>query len=506
MRRAAVPTFLFVLSGCSLAFGEGDAGDETFGGGPGGGAPLAPKSDPTVDVAAAEAQADAELDSTCAEGAPSSVTLAPASAGGLGSVEYTRVALDAQRWPDGESLVIDDFRAFFSDKRVVSEPDLAARFTLSSLNEGVVALRFRLPSVEARAPLHVVAVADVSRSAEDLATVRESVLGDLAGAVDTAEGDRLSLVTYGDSPEVLFEAPATEAAATLKALLADAPLPSRDGNNLSAAIERAQSLFDGERGHIVVLTDGGQAMNDDIARSVDNARAAGHLVSAIQFAAPALSDVEPNAGLFYNGALLSSLASRGGGSHMYASGVLAPALGQSAIETRYEALFPIAASDVVVTVTLPSGVTSTLPVPKDGSGVGVSVSSGRGFGVEVPVTGCDAAFSADGAVQSELLVSVVAGGVTLIDRQSVTFVSALAESTAATLDNAIVAVVTALRQRDDKSAKAAFQAVLVHRLAACSEAASDPEACAISQELSELLHGICALVSIDVVTACVEPL
>jgi hypothetical protein len=507
--RVAVPAIVLLLSGCSLAFGpEGAPEDDggSFSPPPGGSSPgEPPANDDPIDVTATEVT-DVELDSTCDEGSTSNVTLAPLASGGLGSVQYSRAALEAKRWPDGSNLSVDDFRAYFSDKSTVIEPRLAARFSSSSDTDGVLSLRFRLPRPQGRAPLHIVAVADVSLSAADLASFREAVLTDLAVAVDRSEGDRLSLVSYGDSPEVLFEAPVAEAEQSLKAVTGDKGLPGKDGNNLGAAIERAASLLAGEHGHIVVLSDGGQAINDNIGYSVASARAAGHLVSAVQFAAPLDNGASPNATLFYNGALLGAIASRGGGSHLYANELLAADGDQTALAARYEELFAIAASDVSVTVTLPPGVTSTLPVPGPGEGgLGVSVSAVRGFGVDVPVVGCAGAFDpaiTPEAVESEMLVSVKAGDVTLIDRQSITFASALSNSNLPTLDNAIVATVTALRQRDVKSIQAAFTLVTNHHDAVCAGQTVVPQLCAIAEELDTFLRGICPLVSVQEVTAC----
>ncbi|NUP12210.1 MAG: VWA domain-containing protein [Polyangiaceae bacterium] len=425
----------------------------------------------------------------------------PRSVGGFASAQYARAAIASGQWPDPVVLRLDDFVGYYQDRIVLpAEIPLEVRGLVSQIDEvnASISLSARLPVQTARSPVHIIAVTDVSESTGGFVGTRDGALDALASRIASAETDSLSVVAFGDPPEIIFEH-ATGADAQAQLSSNKPRLQPRTGNDLLGALAAATDLAAaGESTHILLLTDGGVAWGPDLEKAIVSARDRGIVTSVAQVG----RDNNTDAPLFLNDALLENIARTGDGTRLY---LPPPSIDEAseaelALRGRYDALFTIASSKAWLEITLPSGVTAvTESFGEPSSG---PVGYGRPVGLTFDVVAaCDTAFQSEGS--SFQVALVTEDGPMATGALPLAIASGAVPSTdpTAQVNVAITRVVKALRSRSGSDLAIAHEAVSKISLdgqTACPELVPDvcepsKEICCVRSDLLELVAGACSL-------------
>lgn len=324
---------------------------------------------------------------------PQVITSHPGARGGLAAVQYAKAALASGKWPEVAALRLDDFFAYYADNLAPGEASalaLRAQLTRGPGSSATFSIAARLPQQLERPPLHLVVLTDVSDSTEGSLAIRDRALSALADAIDVGGKDALSLVAYGDPPQVLLEhalAPAVRAG--LDDLPADLLAP-RAGGDLAGALSLVSQLQGDGPTHVVILTDGGAVFDDALAELLATSSKLGVVTSVVQLG----RDVPSEAPVFYNDALLDGVARFGGGTRLFFPAAVDQGRDPFAeITSRYDELFGLVASDVSLVVTLPPGLAAS--VPDSGSAV-PGVVGYRSVGLDLQLElACDTALTDD---------------------------------------------------------------------------------------------------------------
>lgn len=525
MRRSLYLLMLTSMTGAACASLEGPSGDAPNyddgpnGGGSGGGEGGAPvygaaESAPGVEtVPGPDGEAiPGPLDACLADGLPAGdftvLTAEPRSLAGFASAQFAKESIEGGTWPDPRALRLGDFIGYYADRLPIpADQDLEVRSSVAPTgpNEAHVELSVRLrgetdeTGAPIHEPVHIVALTDISPSTGGSIGTRNGALDALATAMDTRAGDTLSIIAYGDPPELVFErAAAPEIGSQLDA--AKPALAQGVGNDLIGAVKEASLLVgESESTHVVIFTDGGTKWNDELAASIDALREVGVVVSAAQIG----RDVDADVPLFLNDDLLEGIARVGAGTRLYLPSSLDGV--PEAVRIfggRYEEIFSIADRAASLSIAIPSGLT-VLDVPAETPQDGRS--SGP-VGYARPVgTSFDVGLECNDAFQSELAefqVSLVTDSEELI--QGAIPFSALGTSTpeSAPLLMALGQVVLALRTRSPErlvGARLLVESLTLDDQSKCPEVdartCSEPAICCVRAELLELVDGACALAS-----------
>ncbi|MBK6516219.1 MAG: VWA domain-containing protein [Polyangiaceae bacterium] len=512
LRCVWAPISLLTLLGCGAL--EGDVGGEVGGEGgqypslSGGAGGLEASSEPAEGLSVTALDVSPKSPNFVCQGTGSLgadvVTGAPHGMGGLSSVQVAKAALALGQWPDPAHVRLEDFATYYGDQAGVGALEtLALRATLTEGGLTEEGKRVASLSVAARLPrdpssrpaLHLIAVTDVSESTGASVNPRDGVLDALAAAIEASGKDQLSIVAYGDPPELIVERVAASDASAAVDAAKDALAP-RPGSDLVGALALVPTLAGSDPSHVVVLTDGGTLFDSTLDEVVaENARL-GIVTSIVQIG----RDTPPDTPLFVNYGLLDGVSRRGLGTRMFLSGSAVD--GADPLRTftdRYEELFPIAGAPVFIDVALPLGLKGDVPDPIEAS---PSVIGHRSAGVDLKLElGCEGALS---EVNSSTITASLrrAGERQPFASASVSTVDALAEGGASNLTavfDALPAVVRALRTRSAADLEAALTAV---KDGVGGEACSDlvdpatcdlADLCCARADLLELLGQACGL-------------
>ncbi|MBK6516218.1 MAG: VWA domain-containing protein [Polyangiaceae bacterium] len=453
-------------SGDDGAGGSTSTQEPGFGGGPGlgvgggsGDTPSGSSADP-VSLEAFDGLGD-----ICQNGPTVSeletVRATPSAFGGLVSVPYVKAALAAGQAPDPVRVSLDEFFTYYVDRLDHDDGatlDVRAALTPTSDVQASLLVTARPRALEMRPTVHVIALTDVSQSTGGSVAVRDGILDGLAQAMDATIGDSLSVVAFGDTPAlVLDRAPSPQVTESLVA--AKSALEPQAGSDLIAALSFAGTLASpGEPTHVVVLTDGGTLFDDSVRAAAEKNSEAGIITSIVQIG----RDVQPDAPVFLNDELLSGVAGAGRGVPVF---LPASTVGQVDVRSdfaqRYEAIFPVLSSGVLLTVTLPAHLRHEVP-DADAQPAPAAVGF-RSVGATLALkSDCDGALGLplEGAALQATLVDSVSGS-TLAGPTLVTLESALAGvSYGAKIALVLPDVVRALRTQQPADINAARDALV----------------------------------------------
>ncbi len=482
-----------LLVGCGNAGDEVDEGSPTggtfatgTGGGLNGGSSSAGAGAGEEDFPNTEDGAGGNngLASVCADAAPSvAVDLSLHGHPSTAAAQYARTSLLSAKHaaPDPALVVSQDFLSYyglpFTSENPGADPELSLRwYGLGNVDPLAGALELDLATVpHVREPLRLVVLFDVSPSLSQALDIERSALEALAAgfAADAAAGDSLAVLTFAAEVVTVFDGPIDPAQALGGVPVGD--FESRAGNDFDGAVRAAlATAVTGGPAHVLVVTDGGVNLREDLLETVRGAAASGVRLSVAQVGVPLPTGPAP-----LDRAFLDTLAGAGRGATFYLGDTGAA---HRPFARRFGATFGVFARGVVAHIQLPPGLEAFgLPAPGPDQTMGPSgglLGSGATYPLRVGLrAACGELFTTEDALGGEFIVSVTSDAGPLVMPRSFDLVGTRKRDALAVRNDAIVAVASAIRTKKADDVAEARELLTI---------ASDPSKCLFCEDLEEL--------------------
>lgn len=309
--------------------GGGNSGDRTnssstTGAGEGGAEPVTELEVPPVGgiTAPSPASDPDELYDQCVPPDPMTVvplfesTHALPSMRSTASAAWAQAMLAAGRLPEAELLRSAEFLGYFASAHDGLEPRLELDLLHADPSSDVVEMSLRhFSPAEAREPLRLVVLVDLSASMQDALPVVRAVFGQLADQL--READEVGVVGFASETQVL--APLASADASVRTTVADLVVSTTQGTDLAAGLAGAFALGGESPVHVLLLSDGGFAPNEALEQLVGARREQGHRLSVLLTGKPLRSEAGGENPLYFHRGAAELLSARGGGALLYAA-------------------------------------------------------------------------------------------------------------------------------------------------------------------------------------------
>lgn len=232
------------------------------------------------------------------------------------SAAWAQAMLAAGRLPDGELLRSAEFLAHFASAHEGLEQRLEVDLSQADPSSDSVEISLRhFSPAEAREPLRLVVLVDLSASMQHALPVVRAVLGQLGAQL--RESDEVGVVGFASETQVL--APLAPADSSVRTTVADLVVSTSQGADLAAGLTAAFALGDQAPVHVLLLSDGGFEPTHALHELVDARRQQGHRLSVLLTGKPLRDEAGGKNPLFFHRAAAELLSASGGGALLYAA-------------------------------------------------------------------------------------------------------------------------------------------------------------------------------------------
>ncbi len=379
----------------------------------------------------------------------------------MAAAQYARAALlsDAHLVPATELVRSEDFLAYYglTFHEGSPAPQVSLRwYPIGKLEQGNLDAAMELDfgtHPHAREPLRFVVLLDVSQSLSQSLDLEWEALSALAKgfAADAVPGDSLAVLTFAGDVSTVLDGP-IDATPPYGGLPIDTvSLAPRSGNDFKSAVSAALTAADtggGALGHVLLVSDGGTTITEELLNEIRSAASKGTRLSVAQVGVPLPTGPAP-----LDIEFLDQLAIAGRGASFYLGGTIDA---ERAFEERFGASFGIFARGVVAHIELPPFLQAIgLPTPDSGQSGGGPLGGVLGSGTLTPLriamrAGCTAIFDANASTDLPIepfRVSIESQSGELLPLTEFDFIGSRGADAVSIRNDAILATALAIRSK-----------------------------------------------------------